>query len=102
MYCASFVFTPGDYDEEFHRLNTAIDTYAKSLDGYIKVESWQSISGAERNSMYYFKDLESIKNLANLPAHQKAKNEVDSWYEDYRIEIFEITETYGKNNPKLS
>ena len=48
MYSATFTWEPGDYDDEFHRLNDIIEGVAQSLDGYLGVESWQSADGARR------------------------------------------------------
>ena len=51
--------------------------------------------------MYYFQDRASLEKLANLPAHLKAKEKVDNWYDDYRIEIFELIDQYDKRNSKF-
>ncbi|MEY3973298.1 MAG: hypothetical protein RJA71_610 [Actinomycetota bacterium] len=96
MYCCSFVFTPGEYDDEFYRLNSAIDVYCKSLADFSHVESWQSADGAKLNSMYFFKTQEAIDKLANLKAHLTAKENVDRWYLDYRVEVFELIRSYSK------
>jgi heme-degrading monooxygenase HmoA len=96
VICCSFIFQAGEYDEEFHRLDNAIDIYAKALDGYIKVEKWFSSDKKTQNSMYYFTDMQTVEKLANLPAHLKAKEEVDRWYIDYEVEVYEVLKTYGK------
>ena len=54
MICCSFVFEPGEYDQEFYELDSEIDEYARSLDGFIKTERWQSKNGAFINTMYFF------------------------------------------------
>lgn len=102
MICCAFIFTPGEYDDEFRQLDSAIDTYARSLAGFIKSESWFSSDQKSKNAMYYFQDRASLEKLANLPAHLKAKEKVDNWYDDYRIEIFELIDQYDKRNPKFS
>ena len=101
MICCAFIFTPGEYDEDFFHLDRAIETYARSLDGFIKVEGWYSDDKKSKNSMYYFESHSVLEKLANLPAHIKAKGQVDRWYQDYRIEVFEVTEIYGKNAPRI-
>ncbi|MEN9693492.1 MAG: hypothetical protein RLZZ330_1136 [Actinomycetota bacterium] len=49
--------------------------------------------------MYYFRSLEAIEKLANLKAHLQAKQEVDRWYLDYEVEVFELIRSYGKSSP---
>ena len=100
MISCAFIFTPGEYDEDFHRLDNAIDVYARSIDGFIKVELWHSTDGKSKNAVYYFENEGALEKLANLPAHLKAKAQVDRWYDDYRVEISEVRQMYGKDNPK--
>lgn len=95
MICCSFVFRPGTYDDEFHRLDALIDTYARSLPGFEKVETWYSQDGATVNAMYFFGDMASVRQLAHFPQHREAKGQVDRWYEDYHVVISEVTATYG-------
>jgi hypothetical protein len=33
MICCQFIFKPGTYDDEFHRLDVQIDRYARALRG---------------------------------------------------------------------
>lgn len=98
MYCCSFIFKPGEYDDDFNRLDNAIDVYCKSLAEFSHVELWQSADGKEKNAMYFFKSQEAIDKLANLKAHLKAKEDVDRWYLDYRVDVFELIRSYGKGN----
>ena len=93
--CAQFIFKPGTYDEEFHRLDGEIDAYARSLPGFVKVESWVSPDGSVTNAVYYFTDRDSLMQLTKFPQHLEAKRQVDRWYEGYRIVVSEVTRTYG-------
>ena len=95
MICAQFIFKPGTYDDEFHRLDGEIDAYARSLLGFVKVESWLSPDGSVTNAVYYFTDREALAELARFPQHLKAKGQVARWYDGYRIVVSEITMTYG-------
>ena len=45
MICVQFIFKPGTYDDDFHRLDAQIDAYARSLPGYDHVETWHSKEG---------------------------------------------------------
>lgn len=95
MFAVSFIFRPGTYDEEFHRLDSSIDDYAQSLPGYIGVDRWISDDGKTRNSVYYWADMESVSTFAKFPDHLEAKKNYASWYEGYQIVIAEVKATYG-------
>ena len=56
MICVQFIFKPGTYDDDFHRLDAQIDAYARSLPGYHHVETWHSKEGGLVNAIYYFTD----------------------------------------------
>jgi heme-degrading monooxygenase HmoA len=65
MICCSFVFEPGEYDQEFYELDSEINKYARSLAGFIKTERWQSKNGLFVNSMYFFENEESVRELSS-------------------------------------
>jgi heme-degrading monooxygenase HmoA len=95
MYIAAFIYSPGQYDDEFHRLNGIIDAVAKSLPGFLGAESWQSTTDDRRNATYYWSDLDTLKQFAAHPAHQEAKRQYARWYEGYHIVISEVVRSYG-------
>lgn len=95
MYVASFIFEPGQYDSEFHRLNGIIDSVARSLPGFLGAESWQSPDGVRGNATYYWDDLETLKQFASHPAHQEAKRQYSRWYNGYHIVISQVIRSYG-------
>ena len=95
MICCQFIFKPGTYDQDFHRLDAQIDQYARSLPGFDKVETWHSGDGAVVNAIYYFTDKQSLARLTRFPQHREAKGQVQRWYDGYRIVVSEITATYG-------
>ena len=95
MICCQFIFKPGAYDDEFHRLDRQIDQYARGLPGFEKVETWVAPESGMVNAIYYFADKESVAQLARFPQHREAKGQVQRWYDGYRIVISEITATYG-------
>ena len=95
MICVQFIFRPGTYDDDFHRLDGEIDAFARSLDGFDRVETWQSADGRTVNAVYYFTDRQSLTHLAGFPQHLVAKGQVRRWYDGYRIVVSEITATYG-------
>lgn len=98
LYTAAFIFEPGDYDDEFHRLDAEIEAFAQSLQGFTKTERWVSPDQKIRNSVYYFSDLAALSQLAAFAPHKEAKANYKKWYRGYRIEISEVTTTYGDGN----
>lgn len=95
MICCQFIFKPGTYDDDFHRLDGQIDDYARSLSGFDRVEKWVAPKGDVVNAIYYFADKTSVAELARFPIHRQAKDQVERWYDGYRIVISEISATYG-------
>ena len=98
MFAAQFIFKPGTYDEEFHRLDASIDKFAASLDGFLGVERWLSADGQVKNSVYYFADQATIQTFARFPDHVEAKGKVARWYDGYQVIISEVVATYGDGN----
>lgn len=95
MLAVQFIFQPGTYDEDFHTLDDAIDTYAKSLEGYLGVDRWVSEDGSRVNAIYYFSDNDSLALLSRYPDHLAAKKQVTRWYEGYQIVVSEVTGMWG-------
>jgi hypothetical protein len=95
MICAQFIFQPGTYDDDFHRLDSEIDAYARSLPGFDHVEVWNSPDQQLVNAIYFFADRASLSALASFPQHKEAQGQVHRWYDGYRIVISDVTATYG-------
>jgi heme-degrading monooxygenase HmoA len=95
MYSAAFIYQPGQYDDEFHRLNAIIDSVARSLPGFLGVESWQSADGDRKNATYYWSDLDTLKLFSAHPVHQEAKRQYARWYKGYHIVVSEVVRSYG-------
>lgn len=95
MICCSFIFEPGDYDDRFHALDGDIDQFARSLPGFVKTERWESTGGRFINAMYFFEDQESVVQLASYPRHRIAKDEYAKWYRSYRVDVMEVSTSYG-------
>lgn len=95
MICCQFIFRPGTYDDDFHRLDGEIDAYARSLPGFDRVEKWLSPEGDIVNAMYYFADHTSVAQLGRFPQHRTAKRDVARWYDGYRIVVSDVRATYG-------
>ena len=95
MYSAAFLFRPGTYDDEFHRLNALIDAAAKSNPGFIGAETWHSGDGKTLNATYYWTSLEDLKVFSRHPKHLEAKKQYSRWYDGYHIVVSEILKSYG-------
>jgi hypothetical protein len=95
MMCCQFIFKPGTYDDDFHRLDGQIDVYARALPGFVKTETYTAAETGVVNAIYYFQDKKSVAQLARFPQHREAKGQVQRWYDGYRIVISEVTATYG-------
>ena len=93
--CCSFIFEPGEYDEEFHALDSDIERYARALPGFVKTERWQSVDGRFVNAAYFFRDREAVAGLASYPAHLTAKANYAKWYRSYRVDVMDVTSSYG-------
>jgi len=95
MICCQFVFEPGSYDDEFHNLDNEIAEFAKSLPGFVNNHTFYSEDKKFSNAIYFFKDMESVQQLARYPQHLTAKSQVERWYKGYKIVISEVTSEYG-------
>lgn len=98
MYSAAFIFRPGSYDVEFHRLNDLINDAASSNEGYLGAETWHSEDGKTLNATYYWKTLEDLKRFSMDSRHLEAKRQYNRWYEGYHIVISEVLRSYGDDN----
>lgn len=97
MYSAAFIFRPGTYDDEFHRLNALIDAAAAANSGFIGSETWRSADGKTVNATYYWNSLESLQKFSRHPQHLEAKKQYSRWYDGYHIVISEVLKSYGDN-----
>jgi heme-degrading monooxygenase HmoA len=97
MYCAAFIWEPGEYDAEFHRLNALIDGVARSLPSFLGTDSWQSPDGQRKCVNYYWTDLDTLKAFSTHPTHLEAKRQYFKWYDGYHIVISQVLRSYGDN-----
>jgi heme-degrading monooxygenase HmoA len=95
MYSAAFIFRPGTYDDEFHRLNALIDKAANATEGYLGAETWHAADGKTLNATYYWESLDALKSFSTNPHHLEAKKQYDRWYDGYHIIVSEVIRSYG-------
>jgi hypothetical protein len=65
---AQFIFKPGTYDDEFHRLDAEIEAYVATIPGFLGAEKWVSFDGQTKNSMYYFETMDAMYRLSGFEA----------------------------------
>lgn len=95
VYTARFTFVPGEYDDEFHRLNDRIDEAAKDSPDFLRKEWWESPDGEALSVIYYWASLEALKTFSKHPDHIEAKRRYDEWYEGYEVEIAKLIDHRG-------
>ena len=95
MFSASFIWEPGDYDDEFHELNSRIDEIAATIPGFLGSETWLSGDGVRRNAIYYWDSLDALQTFSRNPDHLEAKRQYAKWYKGYHVVIAEVLKTYG-------
>ena len=98
MFACSFIFTPGTYDDEFHRLDKSVMDFAESMPGYVGMDKWFSENRESKNVIYYFKDQQSVREFATFSDHKEAKEKYARWYKGYQVIISEVKATYGDGN----
>lgn len=98
MFACSFMFTPGEYDDEFHRLDISIQQFAESMPGYLGSDRWFSEDQLSKNVVYYFSDEQSVREFSSFPDHKEAKAQYARWYSGYQVVISEVRASYGDGN----
>lgn len=95
MFSISFIFRPGAYDDDFHRLDDAIAALAKGTEGFLGSEVWASRDGKTTNAVYYWSDLDCLRDFAQAVEHREAKAHFSRWYDAYQVIVAEIRTVYG-------
>ena len=96
MLSATFIFKPGVYDDEFHRLDEIIMDVALATPGYLGAERWWSEDRTERSVVYYFETQEALRVFSRDQTHLEAKREYKRWYEAYRVIISEVISSHAE------
>lgn len=95
MINCQFIFEFKGADDDYIRLDAAIDNFARSLDGFISTEIWYSEDRSLKNASYFFHSMDAVRQLAAFPQHLEAKRENQRWYDGYQIVVSEVTASYG-------
>lgn len=95
MYSATFTFTRGEYDDEFHERDQAIAQIARSTPGYLGEEAWENMAAGLISTVYYWETLESLQQLVEHPKHLAAKQLQGRWLQGYHVTIAQVLRSYG-------
>jgi len=95
VYLVTFRLAPGEYDEEFHAVNDAIQAAAEDTEGYLDKRTWHAPEREEVLVVYRWESLEALETFGSYPAHKAAKRRWKEWYDAYEVTITEVIESYG-------
>lgn len=95
MYTSTFTFAKGEFDDEFHALDSEIAAIAKSIPGYLGEESWENPATGLISNVYYWETMEAMKVLMNHPTHLAAKQQQARWLKGYQVVIAQVVRSYG-------
>ena len=95
MICCQLIFKPGNYDDDFYSLDGEIESYARSVPGFLSVDKWISQDGTVTNASYFFKGMSDVRQLSSFAQHQQAKTEYARWLDGYQIVVYEVKGAYG-------
>jgi heme-degrading monooxygenase HmoA len=95
VYLVTFRLDPGEYDEEFHSLNGAIQAAAEDTEGYLGKRTWHAPESEEVLVVYYWESLDALGSFGAEPVHERAKQRWTEWYDAYEVTVTEVVESYG-------
>lgn len=98
MLTATFIFTQHTTNQDFKVLDDEIMRRAEANPGFMGKEKWLSPDGSQIRVIYYFENKESLAEFSKDEIHRQAKARYQEWYEGFRVEISEITGTWGDGN----
>lgn len=95
MYTATFTFAPGEYDDEFHRLDQAIAEAARAIPGYLGEEAWENPANGLVSNVYYWQTLEALQQLMDHPVHREARARQARWIKGYHVVVAQVLRSHG-------
>lgn len=98
MLSATFVFKQHTNNQDFKDLDDEIMRRAEANPGFKGKEKWLSPDGSQIRVIYLFDSKESLAEFSKDEIHRVAKARYAEWYEGYRVEIAEITGSWGDGN----
>lgn len=98
-YSSTFIFETKDLTDEFQRINGEIAKRARQIPGFLGEEAWHNEDTGLHAEVYYWADLEALRQLVGMDTHRLAKSRSGEWLGEYRVVISEVQSVYG--NPAL-
>jgi heme-degrading monooxygenase HmoA len=95
MFTSTFTFAPGEYTDEFHKLDQAIATVAKTIPGYLGEEAWENPASGLLSNVYYWESMEALQKLMADSTHAVAKQRRAEWLKGFHVVIAEVVGSYG-------
>lgn len=98
-YTSTFIFELDSSDGDFHRIDDEIAQRARQIPGFLGEEAWHNEETGLHSEVYYWADLNALRQLIEMDTHQLAKKRHGEWLGEYRVVISEVQSIYG--NPTL-
>ncbi|MFV0433390.1 MAG: antibiotic biosynthesis monooxygenase family protein [Leucobacter sp.] len=98
-YSSTFIFEIGNLTDEFHRIDGEIAERARRIPGFLGEEAWRNEDTGLHAEVYYWADLDALRQLIGMDTHRLAKGRYGEWLGEYRVVIAEVRSVYG--NPVL-
>ena len=98
-YSSTFIFETKNLTEEFDRIDSEIAELARQIPGFLGEEAWHNEDTALHAEVYYWTDMDALKQLMGMDTHRLAKSRYGEWLGEYRVVIAEVQSVYG--NPIL-
>lgn len=98
-YSSTFIFETRDLTDEFHRIDSEIAQRARQIPGFLGEEAWHNEDTGLHAEVYYWTDMDALKQLMGMDTHRLAKSRYGEWLGEYRVVISEVQTVYG--NPTL-
>lgn len=98
-YSSAFIFETKNLTEEFDRIDSEIAQRARQIPGFLGEEAWHNENTGLHAEVYYWTDMDALKQLMGMDTHRLAKSRYGEWLGEYRVVISEVQSVYG--NPIL-
>lgn len=98
-FSSTFIFELRSLDDDFDRLDSEIAERARAIPGFLGEETWHNEENGLHAEVYYWSDLDALRELVGMDTHGIAKARSGEWLGEYRVVISEVRSIYG--NPTL-
>ncbi|RKQ83543.1 hypothetical protein U746_3105 [Mycolicibacterium mucogenicum 261Sha1.1M5] len=98
-FSSTFIFETRNLTKEFDRIDSEIAERARQIPGFLGEEAWHNGDTGLHAEVYYWTDMDALKQLMSMDTHRLAKSRYGEWLGEYRVVISEVQSVYG--NPIL-